>query len=306
MLPLFALLVGAASILLAACDSDGQASSDGTNGGGPSQVKVVTTLPLFADFVRQIGGARVEVVALLPSGADPHTFQPSPRDVQRITEADVAVVNGLGLETPTLRLIETNLRSGATLLRLAEQAVAAGADSLGGNPHLWLDVANAREYARIVRDALAAADPQGTEGYEVGYQRFLEDLDELDRYVRAQVSDVPPQRRKLVTTHEAFPYLARYLGFEVVAVVASSPGQEPSPQDIAELGRAIGEEGVPAVFAEPQLGSQGQVLKQAAADAGVRVCILYADSLDDEVESYIELMRFNANEIARCLGGPDG
>ncbi len=117
---------------------------------------------------------------------------------------------------------------------------------------------------------------------------------------------MPPARRKLVTTHDAFPYLARYLGFEVVAVVAASPSQEPSPRDIADLLQAINDEGVPAVFAEPQLGSQGQLLKQAAADAGVAVCTLYADSLDDEVESYIELMRFNADEIARCLGQSDG
>ncbi len=303
---MFALPVGAASILLAACGSAGEASPDETNGSAPAQVRVVTSLPLLADFARQIGAARVEVAALLPSGADPHTFQLTPRNVQRITEAEVVIVNGLGLETPTLRLIEANLRSDATLLQLAEEAAAAGADSLGNNPHLWLDVANARLYAHLIRDALAEVDPSGAQEYEANYRGFLEELDDLDRYVQAQIAGVLPERRKLVTTHDAFPYLARYLDFEVVAVVAPSPNQEPSPQDIAKLGRAISQESVAAVFAEPQLGSQGEMLTQAAADAGVTVCTLYSDSLDDEVKSYIEMMRFNAHEIARCLEGRDG
>ncbi len=164
------LLLGAASLLLAAC------GGDGAGNGQPAQLRAVTTLPLFADFARQVGGDRIDAVALLPSGADPHTFQPSPRDVQRITEADLVIVNGLGLEAPMLQLIEPNLRGDATLLRLAEEAIAAGASAIGENPHLWLDVANAGEYARIVRDALAAADPQGTPVYEAGYQRFLEKL----------------------------------------------------------------------------------------------------------------------------------
>ena len=293
--------IGIASVLLApAC------AVDQPQAPGSAPPKVVTTLPLFADLVLQIGGDRMEVFALLPSGADPHTFDPSPRDIERIRAADVVIVNGLGLETAALRVMERNLRKGTPLVKLAEETLAAGARSLKGNPHFWLDINNAREYARIIRDALTEADPEGRQEYEANYQRFLAQLDGLDRYVRDRVSSVPPERRKLVTTHAAFPYLAQYLGLQEVAVVAPSPGQEPSLQDIAELERAIRAERVPAVFIEPQLGAESRVLKRAAADAGVKVCTLYADTLDDKVQSYVEMMRFNADEIARCLGGSGG
>jgi len=88
--------------------------------------------------------------------------------------------------------------------------------------------------------------------------------------------------------------------------VSESPGQEPSPQDIADLREVIEREGVPAVFTEPQISAESEILKQAAEDAGVQVCTLYSDSLDDRVTTYIEMMRFNADELVRCLGGDDG
>ena len=293
--------IGIALVLLAAA-----CAADQPQAPGSTAPKVVTTLPLFADLILQIGGDRVEAFALLPSGADPHTFDPSPRDIERIRAADVVIVNGLGLETPALRVIRSNLRSSTPLVKLAEEAAAAGANILEGNPHLWLDIANGKEYARIIRDALAEVDPEGAPEYEANYQHFLGELDQLDLYMRAQIASVPQEQSKLVTAHAAFPYLAQYLGLQEVAVVAPSPGQEPSPQDIAELERAIRVEGVPAVFIEPQLGAESRILKRAAADAGVKVCTLYADTLDDKVQGYVEMMRFNADEIVRCLGGAGG
>ncbi len=300
------ILLGTISLLLAACGSQDEASSGGSGDADSIQLRVVTSLPLFADLAQQVGGDRIDTVALLPTGADPHTFQPSPQDIQKITEADLVIVNGLGLEMPMLHLTKPNMRGGATLLQLAERTIADGASAIGENPHLWLDVTNAKEYTRIIRDTLVTADPDRTAEYEANYQRFLEELEGLDQYVQGQISSVPPARRYLVTTHDAFPYLARYLGFEVLAVVAASSNQEPSPRDIVNLLQAIGDKSVPAVFTEPQLGAQGQLLEQAAAVVGVTVCTLYADSLDDDVESYMEMMRFNADEIAHCLGQFNG
>ena len=105
-----------------------------------------------------------------------------------------------------------------------------------------------------------------------------------------------------MTTHDAFGYLADYIGFEVAAVVSVSPGQEPSAADIADLVQTMGEIGIAAVFEEPQLGAESNVLKQAADDANVEVCTLYSSALDDQVQTYIDMMRFNADELARCLG----
>jgi ABC-type Zn uptake system ZnuABC Zn-binding protein ZnuA len=302
---MFRLAVPAAALflalLLAACRGDG-----GDAEGQPqAQVKAITTLTVFEDIVGEIGGGRVEVSSLLPPGADPHTYEPTPRDVRLVTEADVVFVNGLGLEAAALKVIEPNLPSGVPMIKLAEEAAEAGfaVQHLNGedNPHLWLSVDAARQYVRAIRDALAEADPEGAETYNANYESYLTRLDELDQYVRDKVSAIPPEKRKIVSTHDAFVYMAKYMGLEVVGVVAESPGQEASASDVAKLQEKIEEAGVAAVFEEPQLGAEASVLHQIAADLDVEVCTLYSGALDDQVPNYIDLMRFNADELARCL-----
>lgn len=283
-----------AALALAACGGSRASEDDG-------RLQVVVSLPLFADFVHQVGGDLVEVSSLLPSGADPHTYEPTPQGVRRVTEAHLAFTNGFDLEPGILNVIEPNLPNAASLIELAQTAAAAGATLRETDPHLWLSVDNAREYVRIIRDALTETDPEGAAKYEQNYQGYLTRLDELDKYVQDRLSALPPERRKLVTTHDAFGYLADYLGFEVAAVVSVSPGQEPSAADIAALVQTIEEVGVAAVFEEPQLGAAASVLKQAADDADVEVCTLYSGALDDQVPTYIDMMRFNADELARCL-----
>ena len=284
------------------------AACGGGSGGSEASLKVVTTLTVFEDLVRQVGGDRVEVSSLLPAGSDPHTYEPTPGQVRDVTEADVVFANGLDLEPGALRVIEPNLPGGSPLVELAEEAIEAGIAAHEGhvedeptNPHLWLSVGAAREYARAIRDALAVADPEGGETYGDNYDSYLARLDELDGYVDGKLSSLPPERRKLVTTHDAFAYMADYMGLEVAAVVAESPGQEPSASDVADLVRTIEELGVPAVFEEPQLGAEASVLERAAEDAGIEVCTLYSDALDDDVPTYIDLIRHNVDEIARCL-----
>jgi ABC-type Zn uptake system ZnuABC Zn-binding protein ZnuA len=288
------------ALLLAAC-----------GGGGPHEaspaptLKVATTITVLQDMVRQIGGDRVEVSSLLPAGADPHTYEPTAAQARDVAEADVVFANGLNLEPGALKVIEPNLPSGTPLVKLAEEAVAAGfaVQHLNGedNPHLWLSVDAARQYVRAIRDALAEADPEGAETYNANYESYLTRLDELDQYVRDKVSAIPPEKRKIVSTHDAFVYMAKYMGLEVVGVVAESPGQEPSASDVAELQEKIEEAGVAAVFEEPQLGAEASVLHQIAADLDIEVCTLYSGALDDQVPTYIDLMRFNADELARCL-----
>jgi manganese/iron transport system substrate-binding protein len=303
------------AVLATGCGDDESATGDS------GTISVVTTLPLFADFVREIGGDRVEVASLVPTGADPHTWEPAPSDVQRVAEADLAFANGLDLEPAAIDVIETNLPDSAQLVVVGEEVARAGAELVasqeeegeehqgeepsefeGMNPHLWLNIENAREYARVIRDALAEADVDGADAYDRDYEAFLVELDEVDGYVREKTDAIPGSNRKLITTHDAFSYFADYFGFEVLSFVAESPGQEPSPEDVANLARDIEREGVPAVFTEPQIEGEGEILEQAANDAGVEVCTLYSDSLDDRVTSYIELMRFDADELARCLG----
>jgi len=282
------------------------------DGGDSGKVQVVTTLPLFADFVREVGGDRVEVTSLVPNGADPHTWEPSPSDVKKVTQADIAFANGLDLEPSAERLIEANLKDGAPFVKLGDeyrnatpQPGTRGGDRpiISKNPHLWLDAGRAGGYAFMIQQHLVELDNSGRDIYPDNFGRYLEQLTGLDEYVQHAVDTVPVDNRKIVATHNAFEYFGYAYSLETIAVVAVSPGQEPSPEDVADIVRVIEDEDVPAVFREPQVDAEGRILEQAAKDASVQVCTLYSDSLDDEVNSYIEMMRFNADEIARCLGG---
>jgi manganese/iron transport system substrate-binding protein len=277
-----------AGVLLIACQGE-------EDKGEAAEVRVVVSLGLFADFARQVSGDRADVSTLIPAGADPHTYNPPPGRVVRLTEADVVVMNGLGLESPVEDTLKENMPSSATLIELAE-----GLPVIDANPHLWLDVRNAIAYVERIRDALVEIDPAGAETYTANADSYLAELRTLDAEVAAAIDSIPSDRRKLVTFHDAFSYLAQRYGLELTGVVVASPGKEPSAKDVANLVNAIAAEDVPAVFKEPQFNAR--ILELAADDAGVEVCTLYSGTLDKKVNTYVKLMRFNAREMARCLG----
>ena len=278
-----------ASLLLIACQEEE------VEEGETARVKVVASLDLFADFARQVGGDRLNVSNLIPAGADPHTYEPVPSRVAKLTKADLVIVNGLRLEAALEDVIEENTPSSAILVELAE-----GLPIINKNPHLWLDVQNAIAYVERIRDALVEIDPAGAETYRANADSYLAELRTLDAEVATAIDSIPSDRRKLVTFHDAFSYLAQRYGLQVVGVVVASPGKEPSAKDVANLVDAIAAEEVPAVFKEPQFNAR--ILELAADDAGVEVCTLYSGTLDKKVNTYVKLMRFNAREMARCLG----
>jgi len=290
---LFALPLAAmalmASVLLTACQEEEEVEE-----GETPRVNVVVSLAIFADFVRQVGSDRVDVSTLIPAGADPHTYEPGPSRVAELTNADLVIANGLGLEATLEDVIEENTPSSAISVELAE-----GLPLIDNNPHLWLDVQNAIAYLERIRDALAEIDPAGAETYRANTDSYLAELQALDEEVAAAIDSIPSEKRKLVTFHDAFPYLAHRYGLELVGVVVASPGKEPSAKDVANLVEAIAAEDVPAVFKEPQLNAR--ILELAADDAGVEVCTLYSGALDKKVNTYVKLMRFNAKELVRCL-----
>lgn len=287
-LPLAAIAL-VASLLLAACQEEEEAEE-----GETTKANVVVSLAIFADFARQVGADRTDVFTLIPAGADPHTYEPGPSRVAKLTNADLVIVNGLGLEAPLEDVIEENTPSSTILIELAE-----GLPAIADNPHLWLDVQNAIAYVERIRDALVQIDPAGAETYRANADSYLAELRALDEEVAAAIDSIPSDRRKLVTFHDAFPYLAQRYGLEVVGVVVASPGKEPSAKDLADLVEALAAEDVPAVFKEPQLNAR--ILELAADDAGVAVCTLYSGTLDKKVDTYVKLMHFNAKELVRCL-----
>ncbi|TET95131.1 MAG: zinc ABC transporter substrate-binding protein, partial [Dehalococcoidia bacterium] len=233
---------------------------------------------------------------------------------QRITEADIIFVNNLqpDLEGSILDSIESNKGQDTRGIPLMANFVSPRAQELGDpdipaaeagdNPHLWLDPLLARAYAEVIAEALASEDSSNAALYSDNLSRYGQQLVQLDGEIAAAVQQIPPENRKLVTPHDAFPHLAGRYGLEVVGFVVPSPGQDPSPRDIADLTRAIRDQGVPAVFTEPQIGADSRLLEQIAADTGVQVCTLYSGALTDDVPTYIDMMRFNADELLRCLG----
>ncbi|MFC7219503.1 anchored repeat ABC transporter, substrate-binding protein [Streptomyces polyrhachis] len=171
------------------------------------------------------------------------------------------------------------------------------------DPHAWEDVANAEAYIRRITAELTRADPQGRAVYEKNAAAYLATLHALDAEVARTLATIPQGHRKLITTHDAFGYLAKAYGMEVAGFVVPVPNQEPSAAEVEHLGRTIRETGVPAVFLEPNLAARADVLRRVAQDEGVRVCTVYGDSFDEKVHDYVAMMRHNANELARCLGG---
>ncbi len=332
---LFALLV--ISLSLVACGAAGtppQPTADitSTTGSSPAQkLQVVATTSILGDLVKSVGGERVNVRVLLAPGTDPHTYSPTPSDVQAISEAHILFENGLGLEEwleellanaggsrprvvvseglPPLAEVEHEEHDAAS--EHASQGASGEADtdddhkSKGNDPHMWLDVQNAIGYVENIRDGLKQVDAANAATYEANAAAYISQLKELDATITEQVASVPPERRKLVTNHDNFAYFARRYGFEVVGNVFESVSteQEPSAQQIAQLVRLIREQNVPAVFTENTVNPR--LAEQVASEAGVKVVTdLYTDALGETGSSgdtYIKMMQHNVQQIVAAL-----
>jgi anchored repeat ABC transporter substrate-binding protein len=170
------------------------------------------------------------------------------------------------------------------------------------DPHLWQNVRNAMSYVELIRDTLIDQDPQGAKEYRRNTTAYLAELDTLDRYVRDRIAEIPKANRYLVTTHDAFAYLADAYDVTVAGFVTPNPATEPSLADRRKLTETIGNLDIPAVFLEPNLAARSSTLTEVAEEQGVRICAIYGDTFDDTVTTYVQMMRFNADSLRECLG----
>jgi ABC-type Zn uptake system ZnuABC Zn-binding protein ZnuA len=283
-----ALLAALLLSLLATACGDGDAAEDG------ARLSVVASTGVIAEFAERVAGDYAEVRALIPAGVDLHSFEPSPGVARDIARADLVLVNGHGLEQSLLGLIEENAGSDTPIVE-----VSAALEVIDGDPHLWLAVPNAIGYVEAIREALAGRDPEHAEGYAARAGELIAELEALDAEVRALLEGVGVEQRRIVVFHDAFGYLARAYGFDIVAsVVPANPNQDPSAAAVAEVIAAVEESGVRTVYREPQFNSP--VLDVVAAEAGVEVGVLHS-TLGDGVDSYAELMRANARALLEGL-----
>jgi len=169
------------------------------------------------------------------------------------------------------------------------------------DPHLWQDVGNAQAYVELIRDTLSAADPPGAAEFRRNAEAYLAELSALDDYVARTIAAIPAAHRYLVTTHDAFGYLAHAYQIPVAGFVTPNPATEPSVADRVTLTETIRTLGVRAVFLEPNLAARSSTLVEIAKEQGVRVCPIYGDAFDDTVTTYARMMRFNADSLRRCL-----
>jgi ABC-type Zn uptake system ZnuABC Zn-binding protein ZnuA len=286
--------------LLAGCSSAPTASNSGLG--------VVASTTILGDVVSQVGGNLINLSVLFPIGADPHTFDPRPQDVAAISDAQVVFINGLGLEESLQPALDSNAEgavvqvSEGVKVRTLDNA-AAGEHS-GVDPHTWTDPNNVIVWTQNIAAALAKADPANATAYQANANTYIASLRDLDAWIRSEVAQIPPERRKLVTDHYAFGYFADEYGFEQVgALVGSfSTNASPSAQEIATLEDTIRAQNVPAVFVGTTVNAS--LAEQVAQDTGTKIVPVYTGSLttpDGDAGTYLDFMHYNVNAIVEAL-----
>lgn len=310
-----ALMAGVLVLALAACGAGNTASSPASGSAAVASsaaasgtIAAVATTSILADLVANVGGDRVEVSALLPPGADPHTFSPSPNEARAVADSQILFENGAGLEEWLGELIENAGGERPTVV-VSEGVTAIEGfeheEEVGPDPHMWFDPANVIIYVENIRDGLKEIDPAGAATYDANAASYIEQLRELDTENEQRLAAIPAERRKLLTNHDTFGYFAARYDFEVVGTVFEgvSTEEEPSPRQVAQLVERIREAGVPAIFAENTVNPR--LAEQIADEAGVRVVTdLYTDALGEpgsEGDTYLKMMRWDVGQIVEAL-----
>ena len=265
------------------------------------RVHVVASFSILGDFVHNVGGDRVSVTTLVGPDSDVHVYAPAPADAKKIADAKLLVINGLGLEGWLPRLLQAS-GSKAPIITATRGIVPLKA-GFAADPHAWQSVANAKIYVANIRDALIAADPADAAAFGANAQAYVTKLDALEAEVREAVSQIPPARRKVISTHDAFGYFASAYGIAFIAPSGVSTESEASARDIAAIITQIRTEKIPAVFLENI--SDPRLIRRISAETGVRVGgTLFSDSLTGEkgdAPTYIELVRHNIKALTSAL-----
>jgi zinc/manganese transport system substrate-binding protein len=275
------------------------------------KLKVVATFSILGDLVRNVGGDRVEVTTLVGPNGDAHVYSPTPADGRRLAEAKVVFTNGLNLEGWIDRLVKSSGTKAAKVEASRGITPLQGTDEHGHDdhghggfdPHAWQNIGNAKVYVANIRDALAAADPDGKAAYEANAAAYLARLDALDAEVKTLVAGIPADRRKLITSHDAFRYFEAAYGIDFVAPQGVSTEAEASAKDVARIIQQIKREKISAVFVENI--SDSRLMERIAKETGARIGErVYSDALSEPngpAGTYIDMMRHNIRAFSAAL-----
>jgi zinc/manganese transport system substrate-binding protein len=270
-----------------------------------AKLPVVATFSILADFARNVGGERIDAVALVGPDGDTHVYQPKPADAEKLGAARLILVNGLGLEGWIDRLIKASGAKAPVVVATKgikpQQMREEGRVEL--DPHAWQSIADAKIYVANIRDGLIAADPAGEAAYRANAEKYFGKLDTLEAEVKREIAKIPPRRRQIITTHDAFGYFGTAYGFRFIAPEGVSTETEASARDVAKIIRQIKSQKIPAVFLENV--TDPRLARSIAAESGATVGgTLYSDALsppDGPASTYIDMMRNNVRELAAAL-----
>ena len=307
-----------ASILLVSCGAQAAPAPEG------GKLKVVATTSIVADVVAQVGGDLIDLEILLPVGTDPHSFEPTPQDIVKVSDADVVFANGAGLEAFLGPLLESagasvkivEVSAGIALLEHPKAREAAEDhdhdeegeehkyDQPAGDPHTWVDPNNVMIWVSNIEAALTKADPANATSYAANAAAYTVQLKEIDGWIREQIDQIPLENRKIVTDHRLLGYYVEEYGLEQVGAIV--PGysslSEPSAQELAQIEDAIRSLGVVAVFVGNTVNPN--MAERVAADTGVKLVHFYTGSLSPaggEASTYLDYLRYNTNAFVNAL-----
>ncbi|MFZ0615206.1 MAG: metal ABC transporter substrate-binding protein [Chthoniobacterales bacterium] len=270
---------------------------------GRADLTVASLSTITTDLAKNIGGTHVKIEAIIKPGIDPHEFEPTPSDVKKVAKADLVLFTGKGMEGFLTKLEEAagvtgkfvNVGEAVPSLTMSEEGRKVE------DPHWWHSVENMKRATRLVTDRFEQADPANRGYYQGREKEYLASLNELQRWSRVKVAELPSSRRKLVTSHDALQYFARDYGFTILPVKGISTGEEASSQHVKEIIGVIRNQEVKAVFFESIENSRA--VNQIATETGARTGgVLYSDGLGDtEASTYDSMVRHNVSTIVDGL-----
>lgn len=295
------------TIILSGLSSCTQSITENSVNG--DQPKVVSTSTIIADLTEQIGGDEIDHQGILQPGVDPHVYEPVPQDSIALEKADLILYNGYNLEPGLIKLMKAASTSGK---KVAVGEVIKPLDfqyrgQTQPDPHVWGPAKNAILMVNKIRDELIALSPEDAAIFNKNATQLTQELTQLDRWIQQQIATIPPQNRKLVTTHDAFQYYAHAYGLEVIGtLIGISTEEQPSAKTVKNLSDSIQKTGVPAIFAETTINPK--LITTVAEESGVKLAPeqLYSDSIGSpgsEGDTYVKMLVKNTKTIVEALGG---
>jgi zinc/manganese transport system substrate-binding protein len=270
-----------------------------------SKMPVIATFSILADLVKNVGGDRVEITTLVGPNSDAHVYAPTPADAKKVAGAKVVFVNGLGFEGWMTRLVKASGTKAPTVT--ASNGVKSRKMEEEGHkvtdPHAWQSIANTKLYVANIRDGLAAADPAGKSTYDANANAYLAKLDALETEVKDAIGRIASDRRRIITSHDAFGYFGAAYGFDFIAPEGVSTETAASAKDVAKIIGQIRKQKIPAVFMENI--TDPRMMEQIAKESGAKIGgSLFSDARSDEkgpAATYIDMMHNNIRQLSSAL-----